>query len=79
LPHTTFFAEEAIKALNAKNIINFEVLLVLQLTQETINLKPIIEGCFNEDQDIRRTCCNFVFLWESKINWKDNLFQINIP
>jgi hypothetical protein len=63
LPHTTFFAEEAIKALHAKNIINFEVLLVLQLTQDTIDLQPIIEGCFNEDQDIRRTCCNFIFLW----------------
>ena len=47
LPQTTFFAEEAIKALKAKNIINFEVLLVIQLTQDVIDLLPIIEGCFN--------------------------------
>ena len=33
LPQTTFFAEETMKSLKAKNIINFEVLLVLQLTQ----------------------------------------------
>lgn len=36
LPSSTFFLEEALKALKAKDVINLEVLLVLQLTQSHI-------------------------------------------
>lgn len=49
LPSSNFFYEEALKAMQTKNMINLEVLLVLQLTQTTINLSPIIAGCFSEE------------------------------
>lgn len=38
LPPTTFFAEQSIIAFNSRNIINFETLLVLQLTQTAVDL-----------------------------------------
>lgn len=79
LPNSTFFMKEALKALETTNVINFEVLLVLQLTQSSIEFTPIMKGCFHEDEEIRKICCNFVFLWEEKNRWKDNLFIINIP
>ena len=47
LPATSLFAEAAVEAYQRKDIINFETLLVLQLTQEKVDFQLVLEGCFH--------------------------------
>jgi hypothetical protein len=65
-------------ALQSRNIINFETLLVLQLTQEEVELQPIIACCFHNEQDIRKIACHFLYLWSLKTRFALDLFALHI-
>ena len=60
-------------------MINFETLLVLQLSQKQADLHSAVQWCFDSEEQVRRIACNFLYLWSCKNSHFADLFRVPIP
>lgn len=72
-------AETLIPQLYENMIIElFEPLMCFILNHKGIDIAFITPGLFNKDEDVRKICSNFLYLYQRLSNYSINILQIPI-